>query len=265
MRGKRKRKKFKEKRVAAGVPLGEIRLSLRTCLDSLFRVMETIGAGPRSAARDHLTGHLFETIDRLCDLAFQKKDTVAAWRAAQTLSALVYRCINPLIAIASAKQDTIGKRWAGESLARINDAVEKHEKTLSRVNSAYRETKVQKKPRRDIVVPGPIGQIVQKELATAEYYRDELPFYRRLLGKNWKSLIPTPIPDEYWLTLQLPDFTEESEPQWWEFLWPLIKKIILISWWSCERENFPRGGYAIMLVGQPTAQSFATIYGHSRG
>jgi hypothetical protein len=233
------KRKNKEKRVPGGVPFAEISLSLRSCLDSLFGRIETIGASARSAARDHLTGHLFEAIDRLCNLAFQKKDTVAAQWAAQALSVLAYRCINPVIGIGSVEQDTIGKRWAGESLARVDDAVEKHRKTLSRVNSTYRETKAKirkLKLRRDIVAaPGPIGQIVQKELATAEYYRGALLSYRRLLGKNRKSFrtqIVKPkqvemyykIPREYRRTLKLPDFTEKSEPQWWEFLWPLIKK-----------------------------------------
>jgi hypothetical protein len=241
MSGKRKSKK-KDKRVGGGIPFGEISLSLRSNLDLLFARIENIGAigtGARRAAGDHLSGHLFETIDRLSVLAVQKKDSVAAQRAAQTLSILVCRCINRLIGIGSAKQDTIGKRCAGESLARVDDAVEKHRKTLSRVNSAYRETKAEirrLKLRRDIVAaPGPIGQIVQKELAIAEYYRERLLFYRRLLGKNRKSFrtqIVKPkqvemyykIPREYRRTLKLPDFTEESEPQWWEFLWPLIKK-----------------------------------------
>jgi len=244
MSEKRKRKTPEGKRVLGGVPLAEISLSLRSNLDSLFGLIETIGASARSAARDHLTGHLFETIDRLCNLAFQKKDSVAAQRAAQTLSVLVSRCINPLLGIGSAKGNTIGKRWAGKSLAHVEVAIEKHRKTLGRVNSAYRKTeaKIRKlKLRRDIVAaPGPIGQIVQKELATAEYYRDALLFYRRLLGKNRKSFrtqIVKPkqvemyykIPRKYRRTLKLPDFSVRSEPQWWEFLWPFIRKKIDVS------------------------------------
>jgi hypothetical protein len=231
MSGKRKQKfkrkrKIKGKRVPGGVPLGEISLLLHSCLDSLFGKIETIGALGRSAARDHLTGHLYETVDRLCNLAFQKKDTVVAWRAAQTLSALVSRCINPLIGIASVKQDTIGKRWAGESLARAWVAVEKHKKTLSRVNSAYRKTRAKLgKLRRDIVTPALIGQTVQEELATGERYRGELLFWRRLLGKNWRSLIPTEIPHESWVTLKLPDFSVKSEGDWFtNWIWPRIKK-----------------------------------------
>ena len=214
------------KRVYRGVSPAEISLSLRSCLDSLFGLMETTGAGARRAAWDHLTGHLFETTSRLCALAFQKKDSVAAWRATQTLSVLFCRCIEPLIGIGSAQGDTIGKRWAGESLARVDVAVEKHRKTLGRANSTYRETKAKLgKLRRDIVAaPGPIGQIVQRELATTELYRDALLFYRRALGENWESLIATRIPREYWLSVELPDLTEKSEPQWWKFLWPLIKK-----------------------------------------
>jgi hypothetical protein len=232
MSAKRKRKskrkrKIKEKRVAGGVPLAEISLSLRSCLDSLFGRIETIGASARSAARDHLTGHLYETIDRLCNLAFQKKDTVAASRAAQTLSALVYRCINPLIGIASVEQDTIGKLRAGESLARVYVAVKKHTKMLSRINSAYREksAKLRKLLRRNIVAPSLIGQIVQEELATGERYRDELLFYRRLIGKNWESLIRTRIPYEARVALKLPAFSVKSEGDWFKkWIWPRIKK-----------------------------------------
>jgi hypothetical protein len=243
MSGKRKRKskrkrKKKAKRVAGGFPLAEISLSLRSNLDSLFGLMETIGASARSAAWDHLTGHLFETIDRLCALALQKKDTVAAWRAAQALSVLVCRCIHPLIGIGSAKGGTIGKRWAGESLARVWVAIEKHTKTLSRVNTEYRKTKAKiGKLRRDIVAPSAIGQIVQEELAIGERYRHELLYYRRLLGKNRKSFrtqIVKPrqvemyykIPREYRRTLlKLPDFSVRSEGDWFrEWIWPRIKK-----------------------------------------
>jgi hypothetical protein len=246
MSGKRKRKvkrkrKKKEKRATGGVPLVEISLSLRSYLDLLFFRIENIGAtstSARRAARDDLAVHLSETIDRLCNLTFQKKNTVAARWAAQTLSAFVCRCINPLIVAASSvKQDRIGKRWAGESLARVHVAVEKHTKTLSRVNSAYRKTRTKiRKLRRDIVAPGLIGQIVQEELAIGERYRNELLFYRRLLGKNRKSFrtqIVKPkqvemyykIPREYRRTLKLAAFSVRSEGDWFrEWIWPRIKK-----------------------------------------
>ena len=126
-------------------------------------------------------------IDRLCHLAFQKKNTVAARWAAQTLSALVCQCTNPLIRIASVKRDTIGKpkrrciirqrktkrqhslrmrspkEWAGESLARVYGTVQKHTKTLSAVNSAYRKARAKiGKIRRDIVTPARSGESCRK-------------------------------------------------------------------------------------------------------
>lgn len=169
-----------------------------------------------------------EAIDRLIDLALQKKDRVAAQWAAQALSVLFCRCSGPLLGIGEGEGEGRGKRRAGESLARVEVAIEKHRKTLERVNSAYRKTKAKIRKvrlRRDIVAPGLIGQIVQEELATGERYRGQLLFYRRLLGKNWESLIRTRIPREYWVTLELRDFSVTSAGDWFEkLIWPRIKK-----------------------------------------
>jgi hypothetical protein len=210
------------------VPLAEESLSLRRNLDSLFGTIATIGAGGRSAAREHISGHLLDLIDGLIALAMQRKDRVTAQWAARALSVLVYRCINPLIVIAEGKQDTIGKRLAGGSLALIDDALEKHGDRLEKVNSAFRETeaKIRKlKRRRDIVAdPGVIGQVVQKELALAELYWERLRFYRRLFGDGWESEVSTQIPREYWASEPLLAFSEKSKLAWWKFLWPLIKK-----------------------------------------
>src|SRR4029453_4427555 len=41
-------------REAGGVPLADISLSLRTNVEALFGMIETIGAGARGAAREHL-------------------------------------------------------------------------------------------------------------------------------------------------------------------------------------------------------------------
>jgi hypothetical protein len=228
MSGKRKEK---EKRVVGGVPFAEESLSLRSNLDLLFSRIENIGATgtrARRAARDHLSGHLFAVIDGLIALGLQKKDRVAAQWAARVLSVLGWRCIKVLLGIAEGEQDTIGKRCAGESLARIDEALEKHREKLVEVNSAFRETKAQIQKlqhRRDIVAdPGVIGQIVQKELALAELYREWLRFHRRLFGEEWESELSTQIPREYWASEALPAFCVKSFPMWWAFLWPLIRR-----------------------------------------
>lgn len=231
---KSKRRKSEEKRLRGGTPGIEVSLSLESSLDSLFGRIENIGTtyGTAGRGRYDLSAQVLETIARLSSLALQKKNRVAARWAVQMLATLSPQCINPLLDISLIGQDKLAKQWAGISLARIYTAIEKRNKKLSGENSAYRKTRAKiGKLRRDIVAPGPIGKIVQEELATGERYRDELLFYRRLFGRNWKllirnqSVIRTPIPREYWLTLKLEDFSVRSERDWFEkLIWPRIKK-----------------------------------------
>jgi hypothetical protein len=226
--GTKLRRQDDEVAAPGGVPLAEESLSLRRNLEALFAMSGAIAAGGRSAAREHLSDHLFQMTDGLIALSVQKKDRVAAQWAARALSLLVYRCIDPLLGIAGSEVEGQGKEWAGESLAWMEDVLEKHTKKLEQVNSAYREMKEKirnLKRRRDVVAdPRVIGQIVQKELDLAELYRKRLRFYRRVFGDGWESEISTQIPREYWASEPLADFCEKSLPMWWEFLWPLIKK-----------------------------------------
>jgi hypothetical protein len=39
-------------------------------------------------------------------------------------------------------------------------------------------------------------------------------------GETWKEKAPR----EYWQAVDLRGFSKNSEPHWWKFLWPLIKK-----------------------------------------
>jgi hypothetical protein len=232
-RGSKVRRHDDEVFAAGGVPRGEESLSesssVRGNLELLFSKIENIGASgtrTRSTAREYLSGHLCQVIDQLTALSVQKKDRVAAQWAVRALSVLGCRSIGFLIDIAEA--EGIGKEWAGESLAWIDDALEKHREKLGKLNPAFSETKkrIQElERRRDVFAdPGVIGQIVQKELAKAERYWGLLRFYRRLLGDGWEREIATGIPREYWASEPLVAFCEKSLSAWSAFLWPLIKK-----------------------------------------
>ena len=228
-----RRRKYKKSRRAGGEPFGEKSLLLRRIVEELFEKMEVIGASGtrgRRAARENISGHVFGVLDRVSALAMQKKDRVVAQWAVQLLSLLVDRCMGNFFRLGTSEVEGQGKERAGDVLARVEMALEKHRRKLERVNSAYVETKaqIQKLKRRADVVADPkvIGRIVQKELATAELYRDALRFYRRLrlLGKDRTLRVRSEVPRKYWETLELEDLCEKSEPQWWAFLWPVIKR-----------------------------------------
>jgi hypothetical protein len=44
-------------------------------------------------------------------------------------------------------------------------------------------------------------------------------------GRTWEQAArKEKIPREYWAVVKLPEFSVKSEPRWWGFLWPLIRK-----------------------------------------
>ena len=91
--------------------------------------------------------------------------------------------------------------------------------------------------------------IVQQEFKKAERYRERLKVLKAGCGEGrkpeWLSIPGKPprllshgskgwqevargqrIPQVYWSSVKLPDFSVKSEPKWWKFLWPLISKKI---------------------------------------
>jgi hypothetical protein len=45
------------------------------------------------------------------------------------------------------------------------------------------------------------------------------------LGNEWRPWARRwRIPQKYWDAVDLAEFSVKSEPEWWKFLWPLIKK-----------------------------------------
>ena len=65
------------------------------------------------------------------------------------------------------------------------------------------------------------GQIRLGALRSAGQRNPKLPLLFE--ARTWKQTAQEQgIPEAYWPTVELPDFSEKSESLWWEFLWPLI-------------------------------------------
>jgi hypothetical protein len=145
------------------------------------------------------------------------------------------------------------KKWAGELLAIISVSTGKQDKKLRRVNAAYvrMKKKLSGKSLSAALFPKYIGEIMQRELKRAERYRERLMVLKAGCGEGrkpqWLSIPGKPprllshgskgweavargqrIPQVYWTSVKLPDFSVKSARKWWEFLWPLISKKIKV-------------------------------------
>jgi hypothetical protein len=156
------------------------------------------------------------------------------------------------------KKDNATERWAGELLAIIGVSIEKQAKKLRKANAAYAEMekKLSGKGLTYALFPTYVCGIVQRELRKALQYWKKLLLLKAMCGKGsaervvilpdgkgghvrrvveqalkgWKQVArEQKIPEAYWPFLKLPEFSEKSEPEWWDFLWPLIMKKIDVA------------------------------------
>jgi hypothetical protein len=155
-------------------------------------------------------------------------DGKAAKEAHVELQSLFGTYERQLLRLALSKQENKTKQWAGKMLANSFTSVLKHDKKLSETNKAYLAEKKKisgEKQLVQVLFPKPISEAVQRELRSGERYRKTLRLLKAAFRKQWKEAARRQnIPEGYWDFAELPDFSQESEPQWWKFLWPLIKK-----------------------------------------
>ena len=158
-------------------------------------------------------------------------DAEAAHSAIEALEGPFLGFTSILLGLAKAGKDKTVKQWAGRVLASIGCSIQKHDQKLSNANKAYRlEQKKMGKLRVDVVFPKPIGTIVQRELKKAERLRNLLLMIQETNGRYAREVMKGQhIPESYWPTMNLREFSVKSEPQWWKFLWPLIRKKIDVS------------------------------------
>ena len=171
--------------------------------------------------RNFVYGWFFEMLGRL-----KGNDVEAARSAMEALESPFLRFTSTLLGIARAGKDKTSKQWAGRLLASIGCSIQKHDPKLSNANKAYRlEKKNIGKLRIDVLFPKGIGIVVRRELKKTERLRGLLLMNPTTCDKHWREVVKGQrIPKSYWPTMKLPEFSVKSEPQWWKFLWPLIKK-----------------------------------------
>jgi hypothetical protein len=159
-----------------------------------------------------------------------------------------------LLRLALGRKESKTKQWAGMMLASIGVSVWKHHDKLSKTNATYRKEKAKVgKLRVDMLFPTRIGKAVRRGLKTAERYRRTLLVLRAVLRRvsagsedHWKRIAKRKrIPERYFAAVDLPEFSVKSEPEWWKFLWPLIKKHLpKDSWYQRPPGYQPRKRYS---------------------
>jgi hypothetical protein len=183
--------------------------------------------------RSFVYGWFNEKLERL------KGDDVNAARSARAALEPLFLEFIALLDFAEAGRDEVTKQWAGRLLANIWKRIEKHDEKLCAANPAYRQERERiGSLRTDVLSPrSKITRIVQQELATAFKMRRWLLMLRgvvkkqsgRKWRKKWQEVIEAlggALLEEYLPAVRLPPFSVKSEPRWWKFLWPLIKKKI---------------------------------------
>ncbi len=175
----------------------------------------------------------FEMLDRV-----EGADEKAAQAARGELQTLFLNLGGQLLRVALSKKDSDANQWAGRVLADIfvgigkyvgKVRIKKPYGKLTETNAAFRnEKKLIGKLRTDLLFPAQVRAIAQRELKQALNCRKRLMLLSTV--KGWeKTAKKEKIPQEYWPAMKLPEFSMESEPKWWEFLWPLIQNEIDLS------------------------------------
>jgi hypothetical protein len=169
----------------------------------------------------------------------ESHDEEAANEARVALETLFLGDVPQLLRLALERNESKTKEWAGIILASIGVSVWKHDEKLSKKNNAYlNEKKKIGKFRTDVwFARSRTSRLVRKKLRTVERYRSRLLVLRAVCrrartGGNylWERIAKRQrIPERYFGTVDLPEFSVKSEPQWWKFLWPFIRKKIDLS------------------------------------
>jgi hypothetical protein len=188
-----------------------------------------------------VTAWFLEMLERV-----ESDDEKAGHAARCELQELLLNTIGQVLRVAQKSKAGVAKEWAGELLAIIGVSIgrqDRYNKKL-KANTAYAEMKkkLSGKGLTSALFPkGKVCAIVQRELKKAERYRERLRRLsairnrkitegeRRQLGllkDRREAARQEKIPEAYWPLRNFPEFSVKSEPKWWEFLSPLIRKKI---------------------------------------
>jgi hypothetical protein len=192
---------------------------------------------------EFFTAFLFEMWERV-----EARDKKAAREARAELQTFLLNSLGQSLRLVPGEKDSIPSEWACKLLADVFVSIGKHvgkvriKKPYGKLMEikAFRDEKKRiGKVRTDLLFPGMVRAITQRELKKAGRFRKHLLLLsaidnrnipeteRQRLGllKDWEEAAKKKgIPEAYWPTVKLPEFSVKYEPQWWKFLWPLIQK-----------------------------------------
>jgi hypothetical protein len=216
----------------------------------LLKMFERAGGKKTHAARvacNNLNDIVLNSISYALGFALRGKNSIAKRWAGELLASIF---------VSIQKHD--------EKLCKTNAAYLKEKKKLGKklrtnvvlpkspvVKVVQRELKKAKRYRERLLIfrrmlPRDVAFIIEDKKAIEERKRTEKPGALVRLSRDvlrtgevnksvpvaeyWKEVARRRrIPEEYFVTVELPDFSVKSEPQWWKFLWPLIRKKINVA------------------------------------
>jgi len=157
-----------------------------------------------------------------------------AEEARADLQTLLLNSVAQLLPLGLGRKQCKAKQWAGIMLASIGASVWKHDEKLSKANNAYLDEKKKVGAfRADVMFPeSPVIKLAQAELKRAIHYRKRLLLIKAVGKKvppqfRWEAIARKQrIPEKYFATVKLPEFSNGSRSQWCDLLWPLISEKI---------------------------------------
>jgi hypothetical protein len=172
----------------------------------------------------------FEMFER-----FEGNDLGAAQEARAELQTFLLNSLGQLLRVAQNDKDSIDKQWACKLLADIfvsigkrvgKVRIKKPYGKLMEIEAFRDEKKRIGKVRTDTLFPEMVRAITQHELIKAWHFRKWLLLLNgEPASAAWRAAAKRKnIPELYWPTVKLPEFLVKYEPEWWNFLWPLIEE-----------------------------------------
>jgi hypothetical protein len=185
--------------------------------------------GKKAAYGGGVGGERYEGISRVNfdrDGRLLEGKSARAMEARGTVGEMLLGNVERLLRLSLYGKEGAAKRWAGELLAIIGSRIAVEDRKLLKGNKGYGVCKrrIGKKLGTLLYPKAPISQVVQVELSMAESVRDLLVVLD-FTSDDWKREARVRgIRECYWPVMELPELSLKTEPKWWKFLWPLIRK-----------------------------------------
>ena len=199
-----------------------------------------------------ITAFLFEMLEPV-----ESTDAKSAHAARCELQGFLLNSLGQSLRVALDDKNSIAKQWACKLLADVFVSIGKHvgkvriQKPYGKLMEmkAFRDAKKRiGKVRTEVLFPVQVRAMAQRELKKVGRFRRRLRLLKagcitvrqqkarygnvsiktaekKGIPLTWEqAATKEKIPKEYWLAMDLPEFSEKHLPLWWKFLWSLIQK-----------------------------------------